>query len=266
MKQKKVKGVWRGLTTAAASALALMICGTSVAYGNNGTINRLLGTSNYRVVQNEGKQQGDGIYFDSEFDGLSELQDAKMKLAEEIAGEGTVLLKNENSVLPLDKNSESITVWGLNSNSPTYGGLIGSTTSVNVESGQKSYGIVDSLVERGFTVNTAMSDFYSSDACTAYYRKAAFFGQEVPGHSLVPSFNPIYQETQEYIVGELPPDQYTDSVLESASDTAAIVFLSRDSSEASDYSIQMKATNGDSFERPLGLSDYEKGMIELAKE
>ena len=266
MKHKKGKGVWRGLTTTAASALALMICGTTVANANAGYLNGQLGTSNYKVVSKENGQSGDGIYFDSEFESLADLQQAKQALAQEISSEGTVLLKNENNTLPLDKDSETVTVWGLNSNNPTYGGLIGSTISVNAEAGQKMYGIIDSLAEKGFNVNTTMSDFYASDACAEYYRTAAFFGQEVPGHSLVPSFNPIYQETQEYIVGELPPDQYTDSVLESASDTAAIVFLSRDSSEASDYSTQMKATDGDSFERPLALSQYEKDMIELAKQ
>lgn len=266
MKQKKVKGIWRGLTTIIASGLVLMLCGTSVAYGNSGAINRMLGTSNYRVVQNEEGQGGEGIYFESEFDTLGELQQAKQELAKELASEGTVLLKNENGSLPLNVQSEKVTVWGLNSNNPTYGGLIGSQISVNADAGQRLYGIVDSLTERGVTVNTTMSDFYASETCSEYYRAATFFGQKVPGHSLVPAFGPIYEESQTYVVGELPANIYTSDVLASAQDTTAIVFIARDSSEASDYSTQMQATNGDNFERPLALSKYEKDMIELAKQ
>jgi beta-glucosidase len=67
-------------------------------------------------------------------------------------------------------------------------------------------------------------------------------------------------------VGEANPDIYTDSVLSSADNTAAIVVLSRDSSEAADYEVDMtNLTDGDTYERPLALSDYEKAMIELAK-
>ena len=90
------------------------------------------------------------------------------------------------------------------------------------------------------------------------------FGQT--GHGLSPAFTATYQESASYPVGELPPGMYTDEVLASADGTAAVVVISRDSSEAADYNPNMvNATEGDSFETPLALSDYERGMIELAK-
>ncbi|MGX8699277.1 MAG: glycoside hydrolase family 3 C-terminal domain-containing protein, partial [bacterium] len=170
-----------------------------------------------------------------------------------------------NGALPLS-TTEKVTFWGLNVIAPTFGGLIGSTTSVNYASGQTTVTLVDAMRELGFPVNEEMLALYNSDAAKPFYRKAAFFGQEVPGHSLIPVFWPMFETADSYIIGELPPSLYTEAALSAARDTAAIVFLSRDSSEASDYAVStMKDPNGDDFDRPMALSNYEKQMIELAK-
>ena len=71
-------------------------------------------------------------------------------------------------------------------------------------------------------------------------------------------FSASYNEADTYTVGEAPAELYTDDILESAKDTTAIVVLSRDSSEASDYSTNMKDPNGDSFDTPMSISAYEK--------
>ena len=39
--------------------------------------------------------------------------------------------------------------------------------------------------------------------------KASFFGNEVPGHSLVPAFSASYNEADTYTVGEAPAELYT---------------------------------------------------------
>ena len=77
---------------------------------------------------------------------------------------------------------------------------------------------------------------------------------------------PLLIMKQIHIQQEAPAELYTDDILESAKDTTAIVVLSRDSSEASDYSTNMKDPNGDSFDTPMSISAYEKEMIQLAKE
>lgn len=58
---------------------------------------------------------------------------------------------------------------------------------------------------------------------------------EKAGHSLQPSFGTMYENPAAYKVGEAPESIYTDDVLKSADDTVALVVISRDSSEASDY-------------------------------
>lgn len=255
---KKSTGLWRGLTAVSASLLAAMVGGTTIANANAAFINTRLGTSNYEYVET-GSGDEDTTYFDSEFSSLSEVVEAKNALAEEISEEGTVLLKNDNDALPLNTGSETVTLWGLNSHYPTLGGMIGSSPVANEEAGQQSWSLEAALAEKGFTLNQNMIDLYSSDAVSAYARTS--------GHSLQPSFGPIYENPASYAVGEAPASVYTDDVLSSADDTVALVVLSRDSSEAADYSVNMtNATEGDSFERPLALSEYEKAMIELAKE
>lgn len=263
MKQSAEKR-WRCLTTVTASLMAVAVGGGSIANARADFINSRLGTTGYRMEQSE--SSGDGIYYDSEFDSLEELVQAKEELAAEISSEGSVLFKNENQALPLNKESEKVTLWGLNSHLPGLAGLIGSSVVADAEHGQTAYGIEEAMEERGFQVNESMKAFYASDVCAPYYRKASFFGNEVPGHSLSPAFAASYKEADSYLVGEAPGSLYTDDVLASAKDTTAVVVLSRDSSEAADYSINMKDPNGDSFERPLAISAYEREMIALAKE
>ncbi len=262
MKNNSTK-LWRCLTTVTASLLTVTVGGSSIANARADFINAALGTSSFRVEQTG--DESDGLYFTSEYDNLEDLIQAKVDLAAEISSEGSVLFKNENNALPLDKSSETVTLWGLNSHLPGLGGLIGSSVVADSESGQIAYGIEEAMAERGFTVNETMKEFYASDACADYRRAASFFGNETPGHSLIPAFAQSYAEADTYIVGEAPADIYPDEILASAADTTAVVVLSRDSSEAADYSTNMKDPNGDSFDTPLSVSAYEKDMIELAK-
>lgn len=260
MKSKSTK-VFRGLMTLSGSLLALIIGASSLANVKASFINNRLGTSNYETVKNENSTQ-DGIWFDSEFTNLKDLVTAKEELAIQISAEGSVLLKNENNALPLNKSSETVTLWGLNSHTPTLGGMIGSSAATNSDAGQVLYGIEEAMDKEGFTVNETMKSFYASDEVMAYARRG--FGNT--GHGLSPSFGMIYANPSSYAVGEAPASLYTNDVLSSATNTAAVVVISRDSSEAADYHPDMtNSTSGDSFERPLALSEYERDMIELAK-
>lgn len=262
-KETKSTNLWRGLSAVTASVLAISIGGLSIVNVNAAFLNTRLGTSNYKMVDKGEGGQTDSIYFESEFTGLDQMVAAADALAEQISEEGSVLFKNNGSALPLDKTTEQVTLWGMNSHTPTLGGMIGSSTGLDAESGQKAYGIEEALVEKGFTVNPDMMALYSGEAAMAYARTG--FGQT--GHGLAPAFGMSYENPASYPIGEIPASMYSDSLLASADDTAAVVVISRDSSEAADYNPNMvNATEGDSFERPLALSAYEREMIALAKQ
>lgn len=260
MKQgKKSLELAHGFTATVASLLVITLGGTSIANSHAMEINTRLGTSNYKLVEKEGEPVSDGTYFDSEFDELGDLIEEKAALAEQLSEEGSVLLKNEEQTLPLDKETEAITLWGMNSHVPTLGGMIGSSTGYDKESGQKCYNLEDALAEKDFQINSEMMNFYAGEKAMAYARGN--------GHGLNPSFGMSYENSSLYNVGEIPASLYTDDILKSADDTATVIVLSRDNSEAADYHPDMEnATEGDTFERPLALSDYERDMIELAKE
>ena len=257
----KQKNVIRGLAGLSATLLAVSSAATAVAATRTDFINSKLGTSSFKLVE-KGDGTGDSIYFDSEFSSVQDLIDAKKQLAEEISEEGSVLFKNTNEALPIDKTREKVTLWGMNSHVPTLGGEIGS--SVAGPEDAVFYGLEEAFAEKEFDVNQDMIDFYSSDTVAKYMRLGGF-GQ--PGHSLTPGFGPMYEENKDYPIGEIPASEYSDELLKSADDTAAVVVISRDSSEAADYEPDMvNTTSGDSFERPLALSEYERQMIALAKE
>ncbi len=254
MANKKGGYGWRGLTTISASLLAVAVGATGIINSNLAFLNSRLGTSNIEYVDEAGGDS-DTTYFKSDYTSVAEVIDAKEALAEEIGSEGTVLMKNENDALPLSTDT-TITLWGMNSVNPVLGGTIGSSVSPNTEDGQESYDIIAALEAKGFTLNQTMIDLYNSEEAQATNKR-----------SLSPSFGTMYENPSTYSTGEMDPSLYTDDVLASADGTAAICVISRGSSEAADYSPSMTANEdyGDSFERPLALSDWEQAMIEEAK-
>ena len=192
---------------------------------------------------------------------------AQKEFAASVAAEGVVLLKNDGAALPLDKASESVTLWGMHTDNPVLGGMMGSTAFVNFEAGQVLYGIKEAMGEKGFTLNQKFIDLYASPEMDPYRMVAMFFGMPIPGHILTPVFTTMAENFTTYKVGEAPASVYTDELLVSADGTAALVLITRDNSEAADYHPDMvHADDTDSFERPLALSQNERDMIALAKE
>ncbi len=82
------------------------------------------------------------------------------RLAVEIEQEGIVLAKNENNVLPLAKDNKVVNIFGYDvmewviSNS--------GSGSAGAGTGQKSWGILDALDEKGVTYNKDIINYYKS--------------------------------------------------------------------------------------------------------
>ena len=149
--------LWQGLATTTSVLLTTSIIASGIADVKASQINSWLGTSNYKVVETGGEATSDGSYFDSEYSTLEEMIQAQTDVAVQLAAEGSVLLKNNNEALPIDKETEKVTLWGLNSAEPVLGGLVGSTAAANAEEGQTAYGIEEAMQERGFSLNSTLS-------------------------------------------------------------------------------------------------------------
>ena len=186
MKKGKKPSTMRGLMTVCGVLLAVLIGAQSITQARAAFINSRLGTSNYKTIKHESDL--DGTYFDSEFKTIEEVVNELQNVAAEIASEGAVLLKNENGGLPVDKANEKVTLWGLNSQEPVLGGLVGSSVAYDPSTGQKAYGLEEALAEKGFSLNEDMIAFYNGDETADYRMRSQFFGQEVYGHSLSPIF------------------------------------------------------------------------------
>ena len=258
---------WRGLATAMASITALSAAAQVTSNNWAPKINSMLNTNNYITLKTGDSPASMGDHFRSEFSSLAEMQEEQRNLSVQIGSEGTVLLKNENDALPLDKGSEKVTLWGLHTYMPILGGMMGSTAMVNFEVGQPQYGIVPAMQESGFDINQEFIDLYASEVMDPYRMQTSFFGNPVPGHAFETLFTTAWENFKTYNIGEAPLSAYTDDVLSSADDTVAVVLISRDSSEAADYYPTMtSALDSDSFEKPLALSQNERDMIEAAKQ
>ena len=258
---------WRGLATAMASITALSAAAQVTSNNWAPKINSMLNTNNYITLKTGDSPASMGDHFRSEFSSLAEMQEEQRSLSVQIGSEGTVLLKNDNGALPLDKGSEKVTLWGLHTYMPILGGMMGSTAMVNFEAGQPQYGIVPAMQESGFDVNQEFIDLYASEVMDPYRMQTSFFGNPAPGHAFETLFTTAWENFKTYNIGEAPLSAYTDDVLSSADDTVAVVLISRDSSEAADYYPTMtRALDSDSFEKPLALSRNERDMIEAAKQ
>ena len=95
--KKKSTGLWRGLTSVSASLLAVTVGASAIVDTNAAFINARLGISSYKIVDTSNGEKTDSTYFKSEFSSLDEVIAAKDALAAEIASEGTVLFKNEDT-------------------------------------------------------------------------------------------------------------------------------------------------------------------------
>lgn len=129
---------------------------------------------------------------------------------EEIASEGLVLLKNEDNVMPFS-DTDKLNVFGWASTNPCYGG----TGSGAISDAYEKVTLLQGLENAGFSLNTELSDFYTS------YRE---------DHPEISPFN------QDWTLPEPPVSTYSDELMNDAkefSDTALIV-ISRTGAEHAD--------------------------------
>ena len=234
----------------------VFIGGQAIAASWSSFIDGYLGTSHTEtVVGEESSSESLYTYKNEDITSTSDLIAWHKDLAERMQEEGSVLLKNEDSALPLNKNSK-VTLLGNRSVNSVYGGQIGSSPSSS-----QNVSLATALADRGFDVNSATVSVYSDSNIVS-----------TPGR-LSNSFQMVTSVPTGLTINE--PDV---STLTSASawsidgydgdNGAAIVVVGRPSSEAADfYPGEEGMGNPDEFEdgeNILGLSINEKAIVEYA--
>lgn len=171
------------------------------------------------------------------------------KLAQEIAEEGIVLLKNEEQMLPLS-GDKKLNVFGWASTAPCYGG----TGSGALNDNYHLVDLLEGLSNAGFDTNEEISDFYKE------YRE---------GRPVIGMFE------QDWTLPEPPVDSYSDEMIADAKDFSenAVVVLTRAGGEQTDLPRDVSLVNytdnsEDYKDFPEGThylepSQSERNMIDL---
>ena len=252
-KKKKGTGIvkWSVLTSLTAIILIVALIGTYVANGSAQAINIALKTSTFRIENNE--DADDSVYFESDFDSVEELEAHDKLIAEQLTGEGIVMLMNKDNALPL-KGDEKVSTF---SHSAVDVATCG-TGSADIDTSDAPT-VKEALEEQGFSVNPTLWDFYTTGAGKSYTR-VPVKGMEGIG------------ERAQYHVNEVPVSAYTDDVKSSftAYGDVAIVVLTRVSGEMFDMpmdgfvdgtnSLELTKEEIDMFEM-IEASGFEKTIV-----
>ncbi len=169
-------------------------------------------------------QEGDSIYFPSDFKSAEERLAHSTDISARITGEGAVLLKNDGA-LPMAAGKVSL--FGIDN---------------------KTNGLKEVLESKGFTVNPTLADFYAKSTHESGVKGlAAGNGSETGG----------------WVIDEAPQSEYTDAVKASYKDynDAAIVVFMRTGAEGNDLPYDMSRYGGSAEEHYLELNQNEKDLL-----
>lgn len=155
-----LKRLSRGLTTVFTVIFTVVLGLTALAYQAEADVNQILGTSSYEIVQNEGAEETDTRYFKQKTRSIDEFMQQKLDIIEQVTDEGTVLLKNEKSALPLAAGAR-VTLFGKASYNSVYGGDSGNAQIGNLGNQNINKTFRYGLEEAGFAVNDEMWNFYA---------------------------------------------------------------------------------------------------------
>ena len=157
MKPSSKRTLKKAFLNITAGLCAIIFTGNVIAGECAGQINSALGTATSKVVSTlaEGETEGYARYFESKYNSIAELKAAGEAKVREVEGEGIVLLKNDNNVLPLKEGSD-VALVGVTILDPVYGGTGSGAVDAN---GAANY--YDVMTQAGYNVvDKALLDYY----------------------------------------------------------------------------------------------------------
>ena len=222
MRKKKIREV---LSVVLATLLVIIIGGRDIALAQSAAINFALGIGGSEIERSDDAAYE---YYPSEFASYADLSAEWARVAEQVEGEGIVLLKNNNNALPLDP-SEGISTFLTGSTKFNYATSGSSATNT---SGYLS--LKEALESVGFMINPALWDFYSSQK-----------GRKKSGET--------------YKINEVAFEEIeADALAELSSYGTALVTIARDSGEGSDISAMKSDGEDNSY---LSISEAEESVL-----
>lgn len=242
-KAKKPHGkrIWKILCGVFTFLFVFLLIAGPIANNYATIINMFLGIENTVVVGESDEAPADIYTADVE---KGDAQAARAQaIVEETVASGAVLLKNENSALPLDKTAK-VSLFGSTSAQFVYGGEgsagMDTSTAMNLK---------DALEEDGFSVNPTLWAFYTEGKGKDYRLKSA-------GGSL----NNNIANNAEWFVNAAPLSAFSDTEWSSVKEygDAAVVVIGRTSSEGRDLPF---FGAGDADGNYLAISAEERALL-----
>lgn len=263
-KKKSGRRVWRGVTTATASLLALSVCASTVVDGFRTDIDKFLGTKSTKLVTEN--SDGTDLYtFKSDYTSTTELLHGIQDVGERMSEEGSVLLKN-NGALPLTKDeTQKITLLGFSSYYPVQGGDMGSSLVENTGTDADTVDMVGAFKAKGFGLNQTVADMYEALKPTYKSEVQSWGGTVEYNHITAPSTTGVFSSKEP---SQAAMDSQDADWKDSMNDNnVMIVTIARSASENGSYNpgtAGVDPTQNLNQTDPLGLSDDEHDLIQAA--
>lgn len=225
--------LFRGIVATLAFVLVVLIVATSMTITYKTTIDDYLSTGTTTSTSTD----EDLVYYESEFGefndvNIEKLYEATYNQTVQEMEEGAVLLKNEDSALPLEEDERSITIFGASSVNP----VIKNNSAGNTASGEYLVTMGQAFEAKDFEINDTLWAAYGGEVTTK-----------------------VQDLTRER--NEMPSSFYTSDIKSSWADEyndVAIIFIARESAEGNDFSM-----NDEDGISQLALHENEEDLIKM---
>ena len=260
MKAKKFTPAMRGLAALMTCLMVLSIVGTGVANTYRGALDDTLGTESYVTINDDSAAR-----FKTDYATIEDMAAAARDIAIREGEEGTVVMKNDNGVLPLNANA-NVALFGLAAYN-VYGPKGGNADAAS---------LADALAGAGLNVNETLKDYYMTNIINMHTEMRAnrWTGKEVPTTVYDHMYVSAPGDWTTYQIAEVPPAEFealgvpADWKSAIAKDSIGICVFARGAGEGNTYKpgSALNYAGEATGEDPLKLSADELAVVEAAKE
>lgn len=260
MKAKKFTPAMRGLAALMTCLMVLSIVGTGVANTYRGALDDTLGTESYVTINDDSAAR-----FKTDYATIEDMAAAARDIAIREGEEGTVVMKNDNGVLPLKANA-NVALFGLAAYN-VYGPKGGNADAAS---------LADALAGAGLNVNETLKDYYLTNIINMHTEMRAnrWTGKEVPTTVYDHMYVSAPGDWTTYQIAEVPPAEFEalgvpanwkDAI---AKDSIGICVFARGAGEGSTYQpgSALNYAGEATGEDPLKLSEDELAVVAAAQE
>ena len=266
MKTRKLAPVMRGLCAVMAALFVIASIGTSIAEGYRSALDSVLGTQSFVTNTDENAAR-----FKTDYATIEDMAAAAKAIAIREGEEGTVVMKNDNAVLPLADKAQ-VALFGLAAYAP-YPYANGDLKAGN----EDAVDLVDALTAEGLQINETVKKFYVEGILNKHIEMVTnmWTGEEIPTIAYDHIYVASPGDMREYQVVEVPPTEFESfgapanwkESIDKANTTAICVFA-RGAGEGNTYAKNsaLDYAGNATGEDPLALSKDELAVIDVAKE